>query len=91
MNIKKRNNSIETFFPQKIKTSVVNSAYDINYSLTDSDIKLILYHILKTLNTLHNNTEDTSVYEIRGIIYCVLIELGFREIAISYININFNK
>lgn len=91
MNIKKRNNKIDTFIPQKIKTSIINSAYDINYSLTDSDIKLILYNILKTLTDLNGNNQDTSVYEVRGIIYCILIELGFKEVAISYMNTEFNK
>lgn len=91
MLIIKRNLKKDTFTPDKIKTSIINSANDINFSLTNSDVNLILKKIISTLNELHSNNEDTSVYEVRGVIYCVLIELGFKAVANSYMNTKFNK
>lgn len=91
MQIKKRNHKKDLFTMDKIKTSINNSANDINFPLTDSDVRLVLRRISQVLDTLHPNGEDTSVYEVRGIIYCVLIELGFKKVANSYMDTKFNK
>lgn len=84
MKITKRDKTIENLELDKIKTSIENSAYDINFILTLSDINIIIKDIKIILESLHCFDGTTSTYEVRGIIYHTLINNGFSEIASSY-------
>lgn len=93
MKVIKRNGSIYELDVDKIKTSILNSASDINILLTASDIKLLINEVLYILNTINKNEKirKTSAYELRGIIYYVLAEQGFKKIAMAYMDNGFKK
>lgn len=93
MKVIKRNGSIYELNVNKLKTSILNSASDINILLTQSDIKLIVNQVFHILNTIDKNNKSriTSTYELRGIIQYVLVKHGFKNVASSYMNIDFRK
>lgn len=82
--IKKKHGNIEDFNIKKIRTSLENSANDINFILTESDINIILRDIENTLKGLRNNDGHTSSYEIRGLIYNILNNMKFDKLCRSY-------
>lgn len=84
MNIIKKTGKVEKFDLDKIKTSIENSAYDINFSLNNSDVKMLLNEISKILKVIRK--DKTSSYEIRGIIHYVLYTNDFKEVAKAYMN-----
>lgn len=49
MNVRKKDNRVEVFEGEKIERSIKNSAKDINFELTSSDVKLISNEVLKIL------------------------------------------
>lgn len=93
MKIIKRSGSIYELDIDKIKTSILNSANDINILLTASDIKVLVNEILSILNDIHKNDKfpTTSAYELRGIVYYVLTHQGFKSIANAYMDNGFRK
>lgn len=93
MKVRKRNGFIYDFEVNKIKTSILNSALNANISLTDSDVKSLINEILYIINNIHKNNQSrvTSAYELKGIVYCALVNEGFKDIATSYMDTNFRK
>lgn len=93
MKVRKRNGFIYDFEVNKIKTSILNSASNANISLTDSNIKSLINEILYIINNIHKNNPSrvTSSYELKGIVYCALVNEGFKDIATSYMDTNFRK
>lgn len=87
MRIQKKNGMSEYFETDKITTSIVNSAYDVNFLLTRADISIIVRDIEKKLTKLRGHDGQTSTYEVRGVIFHTLIDNGFCEIANSYMDI----
>ncbi|NLZ33672.1 MAG: hypothetical protein GX889_01955 [Clostridiales bacterium] len=89
MKIIKRTGEIEDFDLSKIKTSILNSSSDVNIPLNNSDINLLIREIEITLKNIRK-LEPTTAYEVRGIVYHVLIKNGFVRIAKAYMSdINF--
>lgn len=86
MKIIKKDRTIEKFEIHKVETSMLNAAYDINMSLTPSDLNIMLNYITKLVKSLHKETNTTNVYEMRSLINKTLIDFGFSEIAKSYMN-----
>ena len=93
MRVIKRNGSIYELDMDKIKTSILNSANDINISLTQSDVNLVVNEVFFILNTIHKNDKlrTTSTYELRGIVHYVLVKQGFKSVANSYMDTNFRN
>lgn len=95
MKVRKRNGFIYDFEVEKIKRSLVNSANNANISLEEeeSDIKFLIGEILYILNNIHKNntTRMTSAYELKGIVYCALVNEGFKELATAYMDTGFRK
>lgn len=87
MQIVKKNGKIESFDLSKISTSIENSAEDISYTLTDADSNMILKQVKEILDSLNNENKMTSTFEIRGIIYYVLIENKFTNLCKAYMNL----
>ncbi|CAM3008445.1 ATP cone domain-containing protein [Hathewaya histolytica] len=84
MKIIKRSGNIESFNLEKIRTSLENCANDVNVTLTEGDIKTILSDILSTLEKTRKDASPTSVYEIRGLIYTILINHKFETLCKAY-------
>lgn len=93
MKIIKRNGSIYDLDVDKIKTSILNSANDINVLLTASDVKLLVNKVLSIINNIHKDDKlrITSAYELRGIVYYVLVNQGFKNVANAYMDNGFRK
>ena len=87
MNVRKKDNRVEVFEGEKIERSIKNSAKDINFELTSSDVKLISNEVLKILNLIYRNNGTTNSYEVIGIIIEVLKQNKFDLIIPSYLNL----
>ena len=87
MNVRKKDNRVEVFEGEKIERSIKNSAKDINFEFTSSDVKLISNEVLKILNLIHRNNGTTNSYEVIGIIIEVLKQNKFDLIIPSYLNL----
>lgn len=83
MKIIKNNGRIEEFNLSKIKHSVLNASTEIDEPLTDADIKIIEKEVLNILKVI--NREETSSYEIFGIVLKVLSKLGFIDVCKAYL------
>lgn len=86
MKVIKRNGLTQEFNINKIKTSIINSADDINTSLTESDANLICTQIESKIKSIRKDGSNTSSYEIISVIIDVLRENHFSNILDSYIN-----
>lgn len=86
MKVIKKNGSSDELSLDKIKTSIMNSADDINYTLTESDLHVILTSFKELLNMVAGDTKTTTVYELRGLILESLTRNGFTQVAKSYID-----
>ncbi len=83
----KRKGNIEEFDMEKIETSIVNSAQDASSELTQGDVKVLLAQVKKRLEGLTKDNRTTSTYEIRGLVYHVLKDLGFTKALKSYMGL----
>lgn len=85
MKIYKRDGFIADFIPTKIETSISNCAHDLNSPLTEGDIKYITKCAVKKIKEIRRDENFTSSYEVKGVVYRLLIECGFQDIAKEYI------
>ena len=83
----KRKGNIQDLDMDKISASIVNSADDIKFTLTQSDINIVLNQIKKNLAELTKGNRSTSTYEIRGLVYHSLIDNGFKAVVRSYMHL----
>lgn len=83
----KRKGNIQEFDIGKVEISIVNSADDIGYILTQGDISTVLNQFKRRLSELTKDGRNTSACEIRGLVYYVLRENGFRDVVKSYMKI----
>lgn len=87
MNVIKKDGRIEGFDEGKIFTSLNNTVINTdNVELNESDIKVLASDIVKKINSVRKDGDNTSSYEIRGIIADVLIEDGFSEVLQIFLN-----
>lgn len=86
MKVVKRSGYSDELSLDKVKTSIMNSADDINYTLTESDLNVILTVFKELLDMVARDTNATSVYELRGLILESLTRNGFSQVAKSYID-----
>lgn len=85
MKIYKRDGFIADFIPSKIGTSVYNCAHELSIPLTEGDIKYITKCTIQKLNEMKRDANFTSSYEVKGIVFKVLSENGFKDIAKEYV------
>lgn len=86
MKVIKRSGYSDELSLDKVKTSIMNSADDINYTLTESDVNVILTVFKELLDMVARDANATSVYELRGLILESLTRNGFSKVAKSYID-----
>jgi transcriptional repressor NrdR len=86
MKVVKRSGYSDELSLEKVKTSIMNSADDINYTLTESDLNVILTVFKELLDMVARDANATSVYELRGLILESLTRNGFSQVAKSYID-----
>ena len=86
MEIIKRNGNLEPFSIVKTEISISNCAQELSVPLTEADIKFLSNLVKKKLSDLHRDVSPTSSFEIKGIVYRILCENGFKTIAYEYMS-----
>src|SRR5690554_5461823 len=81
LKVVKRDGRIVDFDPDRIKTSVANSARDSEIQITEKELKLIANSVEKTIKRVRGEEGITSTYEIRGVVVRSLKDMGYRNIA----------
>ena len=77
MKIIKKDGRIQDFDESKIQTSINNASKDLDeMALNESDIKVIASDVVNTLKKLRKD-DNTSSYEVIGVITDVLVKDGF--------------
>lgn len=85
MNIIKKDGRVQEFTKDKLKTSINNSAKDANFSLTESDLNLLVSDMYNKLVSIRKDG-NTSSYEVMGVVIHVLKENKFNQIICAYIS-----
>ncbi len=81
LKVVKRDGRIVDFDPDRIMTSVANSARDSEIQVTEKELKLIAHAVEKTVTKVRGENGITSTYEIRGVVVRALKDMGYRNIA----------
>lgn len=85
MKIIKKDGMVKEFNEKKIYTSILNAATDIsNSQFNESDLKILLSDVLRTIKTIRKDDTPTSSYEVKGIVISVLLSNGFSDVFKSY-------
>ncbi|HCJ57784.1 MAG TPA: hypothetical protein DHV55_10825 [Clostridiaceae bacterium] len=87
MLVVKKNGSLQEFNIEKIRTSVNNCLCSDDCYMTEGDINALSTQVNRILTEVSKGNAHTSTYEIRGIVYHVLMENGFKEVAKSYMKL----
>lgn len=85
MKIVKKDGRLEEFNVKKIKVSLENAANDCDAVLNESDLKILVSDIEKTLDFIRKDSLITSSYEVIGVIFDVLKRDGFNKVIKAYI------
>ena len=89
MKIIKKDGRIQDFDERKIQTSINNASKDLDeMALNESDIKVIASDVVNTLKKIRKD-DNTSSYEVIGVITDVLVKDGFDILLKSFINFNY--
>jgi transcriptional regulator NrdR family protein len=81
LKVVKRRGNIVDFNPDKIRTSVANSAEDAKIYLNERELELIANEVQKIISDVRGPDGTTSSYEIRGVVVRVLKNMGYKDIA----------
>ena len=87
MLVMKKNGSLQEFNIEKIRTSLNNCLCNANCYMNEGDINTLSTQFNRILPEVTKNNHHTSTYEIRGIVYQVLMENGFINVAKSYMKL----
>ena len=83
----KKDGRLQEFDENKIRTSIENAAKSISQvPLNEGDIKIICTDVISNIKKIRNNNDNTSSYEIIGVIVDILKKDGFREVAREFLN-----
>ncbi|MDD5793950.1 ATP cone domain-containing protein [Clostridium sp. HCP1S3_B4] len=87
MMIIKKDGRLQDFDENKIKTSIGNAAKSISQApLNEADIKIISADVVNTIRSIRKNNDNTSSYEIIGVIVDTLKKDGFREVIKEFLS-----
>lgn len=81
----KKDGRLQNLEPDKIKTSILNAISTSNHILNESDIKIIVKDIVKTIEEQRAGYGNTSSYEISGVVIDVLKRDGFNDVISAYV------
>ena len=83
----KKDGRLQEFDESKIRTSIENAAKSISQvPLNEADINVISSDVVDKIKKIRKNNDNTSSYEIIGIIVDILKKDGFREVAREFLN-----
>ena len=84
MVVRKKNGVKEDFDISKVRRSIANAAGDCGMIMTESDLSNACRMIENTIKDHGNN--ETSSYEVFGVVVFKLNELNYKKVAQSYVN-----
>ncbi|MGG5462150.1 ATP cone domain-containing protein [Clostridium sp. B9] len=84
MNIIKKDGRREAFKVEKLATSLMNAANDLDLTLNDSDVNVIAKDVEKIIRDLRGEDTPTSSYEVIGVIIGTLKNEKFEEVVKAY-------
>lgn len=85
MQVIKKDGRLQILEPDKIKTSILNATSVTKNILNESDIKMIVKDVVKTIEEQRAEYGNTSSYEIIGVIIDVLKRDGFSDVISAYV------
>lgn len=84
LKVYKKSGYFEDFSHEKLKTSLINTGHDMNLSLNQAEIDVLVDDIEKKLISIRDTDGVTSSYEIRGAVLSILKNMGFPRLARTY-------
>ncbi|NLM43767.1 MAG: hypothetical protein GX201_07140 [Clostridiales bacterium] len=87
MLVLKKNGSYQEFDMEKIKKSIDNCRCKVDCYMNEGDIRALANQFKEIFLQVTKDNIHTSSYEIRGIVYHVLMENGFKNVAKSYMDL----
>ena len=85
MKVIKKDGRLQDFDLQKIKISILSATNDSKELLNESDVKILVEDINSKMKEVRKDGEDTSSYEISGIVIAILKRDGFSDIIEKYV------
>ena len=85
MKVIKKDGRLQDFDLEKIKISILSATNDSKELLNESDVKILVQDINSKMKEVRKDCEDTSSYEISGIVIAVLKRDGFSDIIEKYV------
>lgn len=84
MKLIKKSGKIVDFNPDKIKTSIENTADDIGIFINSHEIEMVIKDIEEVLLNFLRDETPTSSYEVRSLVIDSLSKFGYKNMAKSY-------
>lgn len=84
MRIIKKDGRIEDFSMNKLSTSLLNAANDLDLTLNESDINVIASDVEKAIESMRGSDGITSSYEVIGVVIGTLKNERFQEVIKAY-------
>ncbi|MFR2266238.1 MAG: ATP cone domain-containing protein, partial [Clostridium sp.] len=84
MKVIKKDGRLQDFDLEKIKSSILSATNDSKELLNESDVKILVEDINSKMKEVKKDGEDTSSYEISGIVIAILKRDGFSDIIEKY-------
>ncbi len=84
LKVYKRNGNLEDFNHQTLVTSLVNTGYDMNFTLNQRETELLVQDVEKAIIAFRGEDGYTSTYEIGAIVINVLDRIGYTKLANTY-------
>lgn len=81
----KKDGKLQDLNPDKIKTSILNSASETVAIVNESDIKILVSDVVETIKNIRGENGNTSSYEITGILIDILRRDGFNNVVETYL------
>ena len=85
MKVIKKDGRLQDFDLEKIKSSILSATNDSKELLNESDVKILVEDINSKIKEVKKDGEDTSSYEISGIVIAILKRDGFSDIIEKYV------
>lgn len=85
MKVIKKDGRLQDFDLEKIKSSILSATNDSKELLNESDVKILVEDINSKMKEVRKDGEDTSSYEISGIVIAILKRDEFSDIIEKYV------
>ncbi len=84
LKVYKRNGTVEYFSQRKLKTSLLNTGQEINFTLNQRETELLIEDIENKIKSFRGEDGFTSTYEIGAIVIDTLRNMSYRRLANKY-------